>query len=64
MLKEIAKYGKYRGRDKPDIEDKVIPTPKSKPKEIKDIFNPWGIYDYDIDFSKEVYEDEPDIFEQ
>ena len=40
MLKEVAKYGKYRGRDKPDIEDKVISTPKSKPKESKDIFNP------------------------
>lgn len=62
MLKEIAKYGKYRGRDKPIKEEKV--TTKSKPKELSDIFNPWGIYDYDIDFSKEVDEDESDIFEQ
>ena len=64
MLNEVAKYGKYRGRDKPDIEDKVISTPKSKPKESKDIFNPWDIYDYDVDFSKEMNEDESDIFEQ
>ena len=64
MLKEVAKYGKYMGRDKPDIEDKVIPTHKSKHKESRDIFNPWEIYDYDIDFSKEVYEDESDILEQ
>lgn len=63
MIREIASYGKYRGRDKPDIEDKVISTPKSKPKESRDIFNPWDIYDYDVDFSKEVYEDEYDILE-
>lgn len=63
-MKEIARYGKYRGRDKPDIEDKVIFTTKSKPKESKDIFNPWDIYDYDVDFSKEADEDESDIFEQ
>ena len=64
MLKEVAKYGKYRGRDKPDIEDKVISTPKFKPKESRDIFNPWDIYDYDVDFNKEMNEDESDIFEQ
>lgn len=62
MLKEIARYGKYRGRDEPIKEEKA--TVKSKPKELSDIFNPWGVYDYDIDFSKEVYEDESDIFEQ
>ena len=64
MLKEVANYGKYRGRDKPDIEDKVISTPKYKHKESRDIFNPWDIYDYDVDFSKETNEDESDILEQ
>lgn len=62
MLKEIERYGKFKTRDKPIEEENV--TTKSKPKKLSDIFNPWEIYDYDIDFSKEVNEDESDIFEQ
>lgn len=62
MLKEIARYGKFKTRDKPIKEEKT--TVKSKPKKLSDIFNPWEIYDYDIDFSKEVDEDESDILEQ
>ena len=62
MIKEIARYGKFKTRDKPIEKEKV--TTKSKPKKLSDIFNPWEIYDYDIDFSKEVNEDESDIFEQ
>ena len=62
MLKEIARYGKFKTRDKPIKEEKT--TVKSKPKKLSDIFNPWEIYDYDIYFSKEVHEDESDIFEQ
>lgn len=62
MVEEIARYGKFKNRDKPIKEEKV--TTKSKPKKLSDIFNPLEIYDYDIDFSKEVHEDESDIFEQ
>lgn len=62
MIKEVARYGKFKTRDKP-IEEENVKT-KSKPKKLSDIFNPWEIYDYDIDFSKEVNEDESDIFEQ
>lgn len=62
MLKEIARYGKFKTRDKPIEKENV--TTKGKPKKLSDIFNPWEIYDYDIDFNKEVCEDESDIFEQ
>lgn len=68
MLKEIARYGKYKAREEPNkgvSENVDKPVSKIKPKVKKqDVFNPWAIYDFDIDFDKEVEEDEPNIHEQ
>ena len=58
MIKEIARYGKFKTRDKPIEKEKV--TSKSKPKKLSDIFNPWEIYDYD----KEVTDNEFNILKQ
>lgn len=68
MLKEIARYGSFNKRA-PTNEgvsenvDKVMSKPKIKKQKVVDIYDPFAIYDYDIDY-EEVLTDEPDIHEQ
>lgn len=71
MLKEIARYGKFKAREEPiPANDGVVNTVDksvSKPKKVKkttDRFDPFAIYDYDIDYTEEVNEDGSDILEQ
>ena len=68
MLQEVARYGKYKTRDAPqEVVEKPVTTvdkPKKVQKVLSDIFDPFEIYDYDTDYTEEVYEDEPDIHEQ
>lgn len=68
MLKEIARYGSFNKRDAPEqtkSENVDKPVSKKKPRDKKqDVFNPWAIYDFDIDFDEEVVEDGSDIHEQ
>ena len=70
MLKEIARYGKFKVREEPEQENKgvveVVDTVNKKvsnrkpTRKLTDVFNPWEIYDYD----KEVTDNEFNLLEQ
>lgn len=72
MLKEVARYGKFKAREKPDEKtvdvvktvDKPVSKPQSIAREPADVWNPWAIYDFNINFAEEVIEDGVDILEQ
>ena len=69
MLKEIARYGKFKASGEQEQENKgvveVVDTANkkvsnSKPtRKLTDVFNPWAIYDYD----KEVTDSEFNLLE-
>lgn len=69
MLKEIARYGKFKTRDKPnegvsEVVDKPVIKVIKRDKLFSGIYNPFDVYDFDVNFAEEVIEDEPNIHEQ
>lgn len=70
MLKEIARYGKFKAREEPEQKNKGVvgvadtvnkKVSNRKPtRKLTDVFNPWAIYDYD----KEVTDNEFNLLEQ
>ena len=71
MLKEIARYGSFKKRDAPsdnelvtDVVGKSVDNKRKCSFKLTDVYNPFEIYYYDVDFTKEVEVDECCIHEQ
>lgn len=81
MLKEVARYGVFKRRDAPNNEvvpvkdttqnvenvNKDVDKPSRRNKKMTDMYNPFEIYDYDVDYSvieEEALTDGCDICER